>query len=136
MRSASTSTPRNAAPFIVAASGWAPPIPPSPPVTTSRPASDPPKCWRGPSAKGFVVALRYPLRPDVDPRARRHLTVHREPERIEPSEFVPGRPPRHQVGIRDQHARRLVVGPEHPNRLPALHQQRLLIAQPAKGLHD
>ena len=50
IRCSSTSTPRNAAPFIVAASGCAPPIPPSPAVTTSRPASVPPKCWRAHSA--------------------------------------------------------------------------------------
>jgi hypothetical protein len=36
--------------FMVAASGCAPPMPPSPPVTTSRPASVPPK-WRTAAAK-------------------------------------------------------------------------------------
>ena len=40
---------RNAAPFIVAARGWAPPMPPRPPVTTSLPARSPPK-WRAPAA--------------------------------------------------------------------------------------
>jgi len=36
---------------MVAASGWAPPIPPSPPLTTSRPARVPRKCCRAHSAK-------------------------------------------------------------------------------------
>ena len=44
-RDGSISTISAAAPFIVAASGWAPPIPPRPAVTTSRPLSVPPK-WR------------------------------------------------------------------------------------------
>jgi hypothetical protein len=46
MRSRSTSTHSAAPPFIVIASGWAPPIPPRPAVTTSRPASDPSKRLR------------------------------------------------------------------------------------------
>ncbi len=53
MRSASTSIPRNAAPFIVAASGCAPPIPPMPPVTTSFPAKSPPKCFFAAACKRF-----------------------------------------------------------------------------------
>ena len=43
--------PRKQAPFMVAASGWAPPIPPMPPETTSLPASEPPKCLRPSEAK-------------------------------------------------------------------------------------
>ena len=45
MRAGSTSTQRIAAPAIVAASGCAPPMPPSPAVRIVRPASDgAPKC--------------------------------------------------------------------------------------------
>ena len=51
MRCGSTSMPRKHAPFMVAASGCAPPIPPMPPDTTTLPASDPPKCLRASEAK-------------------------------------------------------------------------------------
>ena len=46
-----TSTARHTPPFIVTASGCAPPIPPRPAVATSRPASVPPKCCAAHSAK-------------------------------------------------------------------------------------
>ncbi len=49
--SRSASIARQAAPFIVAASGWAPPIPPRPAVTSSLPASDPPKYLSATAAK-------------------------------------------------------------------------------------
>ena len=39
------------APAIVAASGCAPPMPPSPAVTIQRPAAAPPKCVRAQAAK-------------------------------------------------------------------------------------
>ena len=45
------STAMHEAPAIVAASGWAPPIPPSPAVRIQRPFRLPPKCWRPISAK-------------------------------------------------------------------------------------
>ncbi len=41
MRSGSTSTQRATPPFIVTASGWAPPMPPRPPVSVIVPASEP-----------------------------------------------------------------------------------------------
>ena len=44
--------------------------------------------------------------------------------------MLPGRPVRHQVGVGDQHARRVRVGAEHADRLARLHQQRL-VARPA-----
>src|SRR5437868_4100743 len=53
MRAGLTSTPRNAAPFMVAARGWAPPMPPRPAVTTNRPATLPPKCRRAQDTDGF-----------------------------------------------------------------------------------
>ncbi len=46
MRWRSTSTHSAQPSFIVTASGCAPPMPPSPAVTTSRPRSVPPKRWR------------------------------------------------------------------------------------------
>ena len=70
--------PRKHAPFMVAASGCAPPIPPIPPDTTSLPASDPPKCLRAERGEGLVGALHDSLAADVDPRAGGHLAVHGE----------------------------------------------------------
>ena len=51
MRRRSTSTQSAQPPFIVTASGWAPPIPPSPAVSTRRPASEPPKWALAAAAK-------------------------------------------------------------------------------------
>ena len=52
MRAGSTSTQRMAAPASVAASGWAPPIPPSPAVRIVRPARlGEPKCFSPAAAK-------------------------------------------------------------------------------------
>ena len=63
MRVSSTSMPRIAAPFIVAASGCAPPMPPSPAVSTKRPASDPPKCVRATAPNVSYVPCRIPCEP-------------------------------------------------------------------------
>ncbi len=134
--SRSTSTPRKAAPFIVAASGWAPPIPPSPPVTTSRPASDAAEVLPGALGEGLVGALQDSLGADVDPAAGGHLAVHGEAQRVEPAEFVPGGPAGHQVGVGDQDPGRLLVGPEDAHRLAALDQQGLVVVQPAEGGDD
>ena len=90
----------------------------------------------GALGEGLVGALEDALRADVDPRAGRHLAVHREPERLEPAELVPGGPARHQVRVGDQHPRRLVVGAEHADRLAALHQQRLVVLQPPERGDD
>ena len=52
IRAGSTSITSIAAPAIVAASGWAPPIPPRPAVKIVRPAnSDVPKCFSPAAAK-------------------------------------------------------------------------------------
>src|ERR1700693_1108581 len=40
----------------------------------------------------LVRPLGDALGPDVDPRARRHLTVHRQTERLQSPELVPRRP--------------------------------------------
>ncbi len=86
--------------------------------------------------EGLVGALHDALRADVDPRAGRHLAVHHQALAIEFVEMVPGRPVRHEVGVGDQHARRVGVGPEDADRLARLHQQRLVAFEPAQGLDD
>ena len=50
--------------------------------------------------------------------------------------MVPGRPVRHEVGVGDQHARRVGVGPEHADGLSRLHEQRLVVFEAAQGLDD
>ena len=91
--SGSTSTARHDMPAIVAASGCAPPMPPSPAVSTHF-AGFPGARFVGRARgdEGLVGALQDALRADVDPRAGGHLPVHREAELLEPAELVPGRP--------------------------------------------
>jgi hypothetical protein len=84
----------------------------------------------------LVGALQDALRADVDPRAGGHLPVHGESQRLQAAELVPGGPARHQVGVGDEHARRLLVRAEHAHRLPALHQHRLVVLQAAQGVDD
>jgi hypothetical protein len=50
IRAGSTSTQIATPPFIVTASGWAPPMPPRPPVRVIVPASVPPNRWVAHSA--------------------------------------------------------------------------------------
>ena len=86
--------------------------------------------------KGLVGALHDALRADVDPAAGRHLAVHHEAGAVERVEVLPGRPFGHQVGVRDQHARRAGVGAEDADRLARLHQQRLVFLEPAQALQN
>ena len=64
-------------------------------------------------AERLVRPLDDSLRTDVDPRAGRHLAVHRQAATLEVAEDVPRRPAADQVAVRDQHARRVRVRAEH-----------------------
>ena len=83
--------------------------------------------------EGLVSALNDALGADVDPRAGRHLAVHHQPLAIELVEMVPGRPVRHEVGIGDQDARRVLVGREDADRLARLDEQGLVLAEPLQA---
>ena len=132
IRARSTSTTSAAAPFIVAASGWAPPMPPRPAVTTTRPLSVPPK-WRARrGGERFVGSLQNPLSSDVNPAAGGHLAVHRQAAILEIAERLPGGPGRHEQRVGDEHARRAGVRPEHADRLAGLHEQRLVVLERAQ----
>ena len=74
-------------------------------------------------------ALEDALGADVDPGAGRHLAVHRQPEVLEAAELLPVGPVADQVGVRDQHPRRPLVGAHHADRLAGLHEQRLVALQ-------
>ncbi len=77
----------------------------------------------------LVGALHDALAADVDPRAGGHLAEHHEALAVELVEVLPRRPFRHEVGVRDQHARRVGVRLEHADRLARLDQQRLVVAR-------
>ncbi len=79
--------------------------------------------------EALVGPLHDALAADVDPGAGRHLPVHRQPERLEAAELVPGGPLGHQVRVGDQHARGPLVGAEHADRLARLDEQRLVVGQ-------
>ena len=79
--------------------------------------------------EGFVGALHDALRADVDPRTGRHLAVHGQPLLIQLVEMIPGRPVGNEVGVGDQHARRILVGAEDADRLARLDEQRLVLVQ-------
>ena len=86
--------------------------------------------------EGLVGALHDALAADVDPRAGGHLAVHHQALAIELVEMLPGRPVRHEVGVGDQHARRIGMGAEHADRLAGLHQQRLVVFELAQRGDD
>ena len=84
----------------------------------------------------LVGALEDALGADVDPRAGGHLAEHRQPLGLEPAELVPVREPRHEQRVGDQDARRARVGAEDADRLPALHEQRLVALELEQRGHD
>ncbi len=86
--------------------------------------------------EGLVGALHDALAADVDPGARRHLAVHHEALAVELVEVLERGPVRHQVGVGDQHARRVGVRAEDADRLAGLHQQRLVAVERAQRRHD
>ena len=79
--------------------------------------------------KGFISALHDALRTDVNPRTGGHLAVHRQTFGVELVEVLPSGPVRHQIGIGNQHARRVFMGFEHAHRFAGLHQQGFVFVQ-------
>ena len=86
--------------------------------------------------EGLERALQDALGADVDPGPGGHLAVHGETEVLEPSELLPVGPVADQVGVRDENSRRPLVGAQHPDRLTALHEQRLVGLQRLQGADD
>ena len=64
----------------------------------------------GQGAEGFVSPLQDALRADIDPRTGGHLAVHDETLGGQLVEVLPSGPVRHQVGVGDQDARRVLDG--------------------------
>jgi len=84
--------------------------------------------------EGLIRALQDALGADVDPGTRGHLAVHGQAELLEPPELLPGRPLRDQVGVRDEHPRRPLVGAQDADRLARLDQQGLVVFEVLQGL--
>jgi hypothetical protein len=84
----------------------------------------------------LVGALQDPLAADVDPAAGRHLAEHRQAKRLEPPKLVPRRPARDEQRVRDQHAWRRRSRAEDTDRLPALDEQCLVLAEREQRPHE
>jgi len=84
----------------------------------------------------FIGALHDALAADIDPRPGGHLAVHGETLAIKFVEVFPGCPVRHQIGIGDQHPRRIRMRREHAHRLSRLHQQGFLLGQSFQSFDD
>ncbi len=76
--------------------------------------------------EGLVGALNDALGADIDPRAGRHLAVHHQALLIELVEVLPIGPVGYQVGVRNEHARRIGMGPDDGYRLARLDEQRFV----------
>ena len=83
----------------------------------------------GHGGEGLVGALQDPLGPDVDPGAGGHLAVHGQAEVLQPAELRPGGPVADQVGVRDQHPRRPLVGAQDADRPAGLDEHRLVVGE-------
>ena len=86
--------------------------------------------------EGLVGTLHDPLRADVDPRAGRHLAEHHQALAIKQIEMIERRPMRHQVGVGDQHARRIRMRAENADRLAGLHAQGLITLERGERGND
>ena len=76
--------------------------------------------------KRFVRPLQNPLRSDIDPAPRGHLAVHHQAQPVQLVEALPIAPMPDQIGIANQHARRVLVRAEDADRLARLHEQRFI----------
>src|ERR1700682_4704648 len=81
-------------------------------------------------------ALQNSLAPDVDPGAGGHLAVHRQAERLEAPELLPGGPGGHEQGVGDQHPRSVGVRLEDPDGLARLNEESLVVAEPQQRFDD
>ena len=79
---------------------------------------------------GFVGSLQDSLRADVDPRTCGHLSEHHQALGGEFVELRLRGPVWNQIGVGDEHARRVLVSAHDADGLAALHQQRLVGRKP------
>ena len=86
--------------------------------------------------KGFIRALHDALRANVNPTARRHLSIHKQTLAVEFIEMFPIRPFGHEVRIGNQHTRRIAVGFKHAHWFTRLHEQGFILVQFFEGSED
>ena len=86
--------------------------------------------------KRLIGALHNALSTDVDPGSRRHLPEHHQTRSIELVKVLPGGPARHQIGVGDQHPRRILMGTKHTDGFARLNQQGLVGCERFEGLED
>ena len=77
-----------------------------------------------------------PLRADVEPTGRRHLSVHGQTGLFEPPEGILARPLRHDHRSRDEDPGRVRMRREDGDGLPRLDDQRLVRAQALEHVND
>ena len=86
--------------------------------------------------EGLVGALQDALGADVDPRARGHLAVHGQAERLQAAELLPGGPLRDEVGVGDEDPRCPLVGSQDTHGLAGLDQEGLVVLELFERPHD
>ena len=116
-------------PFMVTASGCAPPMPPQPAGQRDGAGQRAAEPLGGDGGERLVGALQDALGADVDPRAGGHLAVHGQAERLQPAELLPVGPVGDEVGVGDEHPGRPLVGAEDADRLAGLDEQGLVALQ-------
>ena len=84
----------------------------------------------------LVGALDDPLGPDVDPRARRHLPVHDQVERLEAAELVPRGPVGDEQAVGEEDPGGVLVRAPDRDRPPRLDAQRLVGLHPRERRED
>src|SRR5437762_2214760 len=84
------------------------------------------------SGKSFKGTLNNPLAADVNPRARSHLSVHRQSHPLEPIELGVVVPLPDEIGVGDQDARCFIVGPEFADRLSRLNEKSFVVFELAQ----
>lgn len=87
----------------------------------------------GDGGEGLVRPLEDALGADVDPRTGRHLAVHGQAQVLQAAELLPVGPVADQVGVREQHARRPLVGLHHADRAAGLDEHRLVLLEGLEG---
>ena len=136
-RASSTSIARQTPSFIVTASGWAPPIPPSPAVSDEPPAQRAAEVLAGQLGERLVRALEDPLGPDVDPGPGGHLAVHHQALALELAEDAPRSPTcRRGSSSRSGRAAPTRASGRPPTGLPDWIEQRLVVAERAQLADD
>ena len=84
----------------------------------------------------LIRSLKNALRADVDPAARSHLSVHRQPAILEIAETLPRRPRRHQQGIGNDDSGRPRMSAEDGDRFPRLYDERFVMLEAMEGVDD